>query len=432
MVYPILAAGPVKVFVLIGQSNMQGYGLIKSKEVKNDKALGTLDYIVKNDSNYGHLKTASGEWSSRDDVWYYHRAGGIDSYKEIKKDLTTGLGVNSGFIGPELQFGHVMGNYFDEQVLIIKAAWGGKSLGEDFLPPSASGPTGPYYSAAVNIVNDVLKDIGSHFKGYTDQGYEIAGIGWHQGWNDAGQDKFVEAYTENLVTLVKDIRVDLKKANLPFVIVSSGHGGFEEKPYGGGWMKTLQSEVGPKQMAVAKKAEFKGNVAAVDGRPFWRNDTLSPDQVVYHWNLNAESYLLIGNSMGEEMLKLLPPKEVLGCMDTLYQEFDSTATVNNQGACSKPILAIGRTYNTNEINLVQTNAGLKVIISEPIDYQISIYTYSGKIIQQWIGNSPKIIHINNSPNNLPNNLSKNIPNIGLYILKLRTPEHNIKRMVYFE
>jgi hypothetical protein len=43
----------------------------------------------------------------------------------------------SHHIGPEFQFGHVIGNAIDAPVLLIKTAWGGRSLYEDFRPPSS-------------------------------------------------------------------------------------------------------------------------------------------------------------------------------------------------------------------------------------------------------------------------------------------------------
>jgi hypothetical protein len=43
--------------------------------------------------------------------------------------------------GPELGFGHVMGTFHDEPVLLIKTAMGNRSLDFDFRPPS-SGKTG--------------------------------------------------------------------------------------------------------------------------------------------------------------------------------------------------------------------------------------------------------------------------------------------------
>lgn len=45
-------------------------------------------------------------------------------------------------IGPELGFGWVVGDALEEPVLLVKCAWGGKSLAVDFRPPSAGKP--PY------------------------------------------------------------------------------------------------------------------------------------------------------------------------------------------------------------------------------------------------------------------------------------------------
>ncbi len=50
--------------------------------------------------------------------------------------------------------------------------------------------------------------------------------------------------------------------------------------------------------------EFKGNVAFVGTRHFWRPKEVSPSGQGYHWNSNAETYYLIGAAMGEAMLKL--------------------------------------------------------------------------------------------------------------------------------
>jgi hypothetical protein len=62
------------------------------------------------------------------------------------------------------------------------------------------------------------------------------------------------------------------------------------------------------QAAVAKHSEFKGNVAFVGTRAFWRPEEQSPSQQGYHWNTNAETYYLIGEAMGEAIKKLLPRK----------------------------------------------------------------------------------------------------------------------------
>ena len=57
--------------------------------------------------------------------------------------LKPGYGSSQKKIGPELGFGWVVGDAFEEPVLLIKLAWGGKSLAEDFRPPSLEGDTGP-------------------------------------------------------------------------------------------------------------------------------------------------------------------------------------------------------------------------------------------------------------------------------------------------
>ena len=59
-------------------------------------------------------------------------------------------GGMSTCIGPELGFGCVIGDAFDEPVLLVKLAWGGKSLGKDFRPPSSGGEVGPFYKEIVD------------------------------------------------------------------------------------------------------------------------------------------------------------------------------------------------------------------------------------------------------------------------------------------
>ncbi len=58
--------------------------------------------------------------------------------------LSTGYGARPSAFGPEYAFGILMEKALDQPVLIIKTAWGGKSLHYDFRPPSA----GPYQPTA--------------------------------------------------------------------------------------------------------------------------------------------------------------------------------------------------------------------------------------------------------------------------------------------
>lgn len=282
---------PVKVFILAGQSNMEGHGLVRTEAKRND-GKGSLEYLTKDPATrdrFKHLPGKQGKWAVRDDVWIH--------YLERKGPLTVGFGVNQDSIGPELGFGIVVGDAFEEPVLLIKLAWGGKSLARDFRPPSSGGDVGPYYKEIVQRTKDVLGDLKKHFPNLGGRSYEIAGFGWHQGWNDRINQAYNDEYEKNLANLIRDIRKDLGVKNLPFVIAETGMSGPEEKhPRAVSLMKA--------QAAVAEYKEFQGNVAFVGTKTFWRPADVSPSGQAYHWNSNAETYYLIGAAMGEAMKKV--------------------------------------------------------------------------------------------------------------------------------
>jgi hypothetical protein len=316
------APAPVKVFILAGQSNMVGHGKVemgrdpaaagkKAKEVKG--GIGSLRYLVKNDpGKYGGLVDKKNHWIVRDDVWIWSTTD-----KGEKGKLTVGFGAG-GWIGPEFGFGHVIGDQLDEPVLIIKTSWGGKDLGVDFRPPSAGMPTydlggkrqesfekdpkivGHYYRLMIEHVREVLKDPGALFPELAGRKSEIVGFGWHQGWNDGGNKHFIAEYEANLAHLIRDLRKEFGVEKLPVVIANSGFGG---KKLSGKRLRIAEA-----QMAVADPAKypaFKGNVFTVDTRPFHRTPEQSPSNFGYHWNHNGETHYLMGEAMGQGMVKLL-------------------------------------------------------------------------------------------------------------------------------
>lgn len=281
-----IAAGPVQVFVLAGQSNMEGHGFVAA-DPKRNEGKGSLEHIAKD--KFKHLLGTDGKWAVRDDVWIH--------YLERKGKLTVGFGVKEDRIGPELGFGFVVGDAFEQPVLLIKLAWGGKSLGKDFRPPSAGGEVGPFYKEIVDRTKSVLKNLKQEFPTIGDRGYELAGFGWHQGWNDRVNQAFNDEYEKNMAHFIRDIRKDLGTPKLPFVIAETGMSGTEEKhPRALSLMKA--------QAAVAEYPEFKGNVAFVGTKAFWREKDVSPSGQAYHWNTNAETYYLIGEAMGHAMIKI--------------------------------------------------------------------------------------------------------------------------------
>jgi len=304
--------GPVKVFILAGQSNMEGHGFIAA-EPKRNGGKGSLEFLVKDAATAKHfapLMDAAGHWRKRDDVWI--------TYLDRQGPLTVGYGARQEMIGPELGFGWVLGDALDEPVLLIKTAWGGKSLAIDFRPPSAGKPPyslgekgdaaiaadpailGKYYRETLALTKAALASIKDLVPG-SDGRYVLSGFGWHQGWNDRINDKFNAEYESNMAHFIRDIRKDLGAPALPFVIAETGMSGPEEThPRALSLMKA--------QAAVAERPEFKGNVAFVGTKAFWRPLEQSPNGQGYHWNSNAETYYLIGEAMGEAMKRLLGAK----------------------------------------------------------------------------------------------------------------------------
>jgi len=287
------AKGPVKVFILSGQSNMEGKA-----------AVTTLDAVI-NDPNtrdqFKHLKP-DGKWIVRDDVWvtYLDRKNkgrampisgdlsvGYGSPKQIRDDNNKRIPVKT--IGPELGIGMALGDYCDQQVLLIKACWGGRAVKYSFRPPSAM-PTdeqikkevaaikarkpdaevtfesrkagyGSDYRKILSETHKVVDNIKKYFSDYDEaQGYKIAGFVWFQGWNDgigAGNPDYVEQMTH----FIRDIRKDLKAPNMPFVIGELGTDG----PGAGGWVATFRKQ----QAESAALGEFKGNVRLAKTAHCW-------------------------------------------------------------------------------------------------------------------------------------------------------------------
>jgi alpha-galactosidase len=295
-----IAQKRLKVFILAGQSNMEGHGEIYADG--STRAIGSLAYEVKNDKEgrFKHIVDKKGKWVIRKDVWVRFNR----EEKGLKKgNLTIGYGSSDKAIGPEFQFGFLLGDFYKNQVLIIKTAWGGKSLGVDFRPPSSGGVTGLYYNKMIEEVATALKNISTEFPGYKGQGYEIAGFFWNQGWNDAGSPILYNEYEKNMVNFIKDVRKDLNAPNLPFVIANCGQGGL--KPTSDKWMSNVQHYIVQAQAAASAKEEFTGNVALADTRPFWKDRLESPAEEVHHYNRNAKTFFMMGDAAGRQMMNLL-------------------------------------------------------------------------------------------------------------------------------
>ena len=265
---------------------------------------GDLEAVAKREGKFSWLVDAAGEWSVRQDVYFQEARLAKDGRGSLLSATSNGKSI-----GPELGFGHVLGTFHDEQVLLIKTAQGNRSLGFDFRPPS-SGRTDPgnefesaEYKLMVEGVRKTLANIDKVVPGYKDQGYEIAGFVWFQGHKDSFSEVLIEEYEKHLVNLINDVRREFKTPKLPAVVATVGFGGHN--------MQEKFLRIHKAQMAVgdAKKyPEYAGNVVSVDTRDFWREVDESPKGEDYHYNRNAETYMLIGDALGRSMVRLLGGK----------------------------------------------------------------------------------------------------------------------------
>ena len=156
-------------------------------------------------------------------------------------------------------------------------------------------------------MEDAIQNLSTYFPDYDGQGYEIAGLCFHQGWNDQYNNLDVE-YETNLYNFINDIRsadYGLGVPDLPLVIATSG------MIQGASLIKDAQLIMGD----TTQYPEFDGNLAVVDteqtytplGLEFWQDAADSPADEGYHWNKNGKTYTNIGLAMANEMQMLSGP-----------------------------------------------------------------------------------------------------------------------------
>ncbi|MEO1625721.1 MAG: sialate O-acetylesterase, partial [Bacteroidota bacterium] len=291
------SATKVKVFVLAGQSNMQGYGAVG--ETGNEPG-SLLDVIAKDANGDWAMLGRENDWNVLENAWlYFDRPEGV-----LKSNVTVGQGAYSDLIGPELMFAHQLDELYEEPILIIKTAWGGKSLAVDFRPPSAGGQTGAYYTDMIETVQRVTQNLSTEFPTLNANEFEMAGFVWFQGWNDGESEEYMTEYESNLRHLVEDVRTDLGVADLPIVIASSGHGGFALSD--DLWVRDIQTKILPAQESVGCDDQtYGGKLGYVDARPFYYESDESPEEAIHHFHNNARTFLNIGSAVGEEMKRAI-------------------------------------------------------------------------------------------------------------------------------
>lgn len=382
-------AKPLKVFILAGQSNMEGHAKIE-----------TFDYIGDDPKTAPLLKMmrgADGKPAVAEGVWISYLTGHYDGSAngEGLGKLTAGFGArgdeptkDGGKIGPEFTFGLTMDAAFDEPVLLIKTAWGGRSLHTEFRPPSA-GPyalsewqkanypkqkghgipkdfekwkadkakeTGVFYRYMIEHVKKVLADPKRVCPAYDPAaGYEVAGFVWLQGFNDmvdshtypklGHPDRFA-LYSELLAHFIRDVRKDLDAPKMPFVIGVMGVGG----------LKADQDIVAFRQAMTAPSLmpEFQGNVFAVHTAPFWSEELAAIDnkrdqvrQMAYFLDSKHKDHANADGRMSEaEKLAYLKQYEaqlISPADEALWKRGASNAGYHYLG-CAKTFALMGKAF----------------------------------------------------------------------------------------
>ncbi len=392
-------AAPLKVFILAGQSNMEGHARIE-----------TFDYLDDDPATAPMLKRmrgADGAPTVCEGAWISYFTGMGENNGEGFGRLTAGYGSrqrpdqDGGKIGPEFTFGITMDEAFDDPVLIIKTAWGGKSLHTDFRPPSA-GPyqlsawqqehypkqeghgipkdfeqwkkdkataTGHYYRLMVEHVKRVLADPRRVCPAYDPAaGCEIAGFVWFQGWNDMvdshsypdrGKPGRFDLYSDLLAHFIRDVRKDLGAPEMPFVIGVMGVGGTKGNP---DMLAFREAMAAPSLLP-----EFRGKVAAVPTAPFWAEELGAIDdkrqqvrQMGFYLNSRHKDHANRDGTMTEEQkreyLKRYEAELISPAEAAVWNRGASNAGYHYLG-CAKTFALMGEAFARANLELLEASGG---------------------------------------------------------------------------
>jgi hypothetical protein len=283
---------PVQVFIMMGQSNMLGFG-----------NAGSLKGIAA--EKYPYLVDDGGAWNVRKDVRNTFFCMGGLRYNDW---LTAENGNGSGKFGPEIGIGNYLGHVIDAPVLILKSCVGNRALGWDLLPPSAVGTgaggksyqgdsessnrkvkadrdgwyAGLQYDQDVGAAQDALKKLATYYPGATK--FEVAGFFWWQG-NAEGKGS-VENYDKNLAFLFNDLKKDFNAPNAKFVCATLGE-------------HDKSATLSQKMFTFAELPESKDKAAVFYSKPVSKGGSGG------HYGGDPDTYMKVGEGMGKLMVELL-------------------------------------------------------------------------------------------------------------------------------
>ena len=235
---------PPRVFLMAGQSNMVGHG--KTADLKNYLSLRT-----------DLLETRSDVFAKS----IIERARG-----------TGGLGPFYGSdFGPELGFGHVLGDALSEDVYLFKASKGGTQIAR----ADHWSPTGD----ADNLYAQMVAGFAA-FRATLPADHVVSGFVWSQGYNDGFADADANGYEAALIKLIAAVRAEVGVPALPVVVVQGNDN---------------QGALGD----VIRRAQ--AGVATADAHADW----VPSDDLYHYYHYDGGSMVAIGERAGRAMLPLL-------------------------------------------------------------------------------------------------------------------------------
>ncbi|MEM6260031.1 MAG: sialate O-acetylesterase [Planctomycetota bacterium] len=314
---------PVKVFIVMGQSNTLEFG-----QVEGDKP-GTLRTAI-GEGMYPFLVDDAGSWTTRQDVRQVHVMQRRGNMSVGRNDFLT---VKGKKIGIDLAIGHHLGNHFNEPVMVLRSSIGNRSLGWDILPPGAErfehtefdkkqnrdvtyvypgykdevrhgrwekgnvpAPpdhnwyAGKQYDDDVANAKKVLEDLDKYYPGAV--GYEVAGFIWFQGDKDRYNAGHARHYGKNLQTLFNALRKDFNAPDAKFVCGTLGQ---TAKDKASGNEKLIMDG----KFAFGADPQNKGKAAVVYTHPLSMGSSSNA-----HYGGNAKTYMNFGLGLGEAMVGL--------------------------------------------------------------------------------------------------------------------------------
>lgn len=271
--------------------------------------------------------------------------------------LSVGFGGGIQNIGPEYGVGVALERMVDAPILLVKCSWGNTALSEAWRPPTMDGVETPAETAKREAWNQkmaaqakaegreytpapapektgklsycwgmtlpqierVLADPGKYHPEYDpDQGYDIAGMVWFQGYSDKGNP----AYGELLVEFIKFIRGKVDAPKMPFVAGTLGMPAYKHMAHTG--------DVNGGMVQAAQHPEMKGSVDVVNTAPYFpleidmayivRNNTEKESKEYsevtdvfkratsnkgFHYHGSAKCFMLMGDAMGRSLVNLM-------------------------------------------------------------------------------------------------------------------------------